>query len=82
MNIVGQNSIMSGKRVFELVDRHGMPIMVINAALRERGVGFDVPEFIEAARNAGWKNRTIRTTLLDDSSIPQEARDQVNQLLP
>lgn len=79
--IVEQDRILNGAKVFNLVDAHGLPIMVINAMLREKGIGFDVHGFIAAARKAGWKNRTIRTALLDDLLTP-EAKERINNLLP
>jgi hypothetical protein len=63
------------------MDRHGLPIMVINAKLRETGSAFNVPEFIATARKAGWKDRSIRTALLDDV-LSKETIERINNELP
>lgn len=78
---VSANRIIDGEKIFQLVDRHGMPVAVINNKLRESGLGFNVVEFIGAARNAGWKDKSIRTALLDDM-LTTEARDLISELLP
>jgi alanyl-tRNA synthetase len=79
--IVTSSQIIDGSVVFNMVDRHGLPIMVINSILRRKSLGFDVIGFIAAARVAGWKDRTIRTTLLDDLLSP-DAVARVKGLLP
>jgi len=41
--------MINGKIVFELMDSRGLPLEIIRERLREKGLCFNVIEFIEAA---------------------------------
>lgn len=45
--------------MFKLVDTQGLPLDIIVMELREKGLGFDVTEFIGAAKKAGWKEKRV-----------------------
>ncbi len=56
--------MISGYEVFKLMDTYGLPLDIIVMELREKKMGFNVVEFIEAAKKAGWKSSRVRWTLL------------------
>ena len=50
-------TILSGEYIFKLVDTYGLPMDMVNETLRERGLGFNVVEFVKCAILAGWGRR-------------------------
>ncbi len=63
MQIVTSDKIVSGHEVFKLVDTHGLPLDIIVLELRDRGLGFNVHEFIDSALLAKWTPKRIKWTL-------------------
>ena len=61
--------IISGAAAFRLVDTFGMPFDELQSLLRERGAGFDWPEFCAEAIRAGWGLRRLRA-LVEGSGVP------------
>ena len=60
-------TILAGDKVFHLMDTHGVPLVVINDILREKGLAFNVVEFIEAAlRSGNYTFEKIKARLLED----------------
>ena len=65
MDIVGENKqhqVVSG--VFYLADTIGLPLDIIVEYLRENEVTPAWDFYVKEAREAGWKDKTIRNKLL------------------
>lgn len=61
MAIAGKTT--DGKRVvsglFNLVGTYGLPVDVLVEETMERGIVIDMADFIDSAKQDGWKDRTI-----------------------
>jgi alanyl-tRNA synthetase len=57
--------IVNGAEVFKLTDTVGYPLELVTLSLRERGLGFDVPGFMRAARLAGWSQKRTLARILE-----------------
>ena len=51
---------ISGEFLFKLSDTHGLPIEIATEKMLEKGLTINWFEFVQAAQNAGWKNRKIK----------------------
>lgn len=83
--IVGQGPggepIVAGSWVFRMHDTHGYPLDLTLLDLKERGWGFDVCGYVEAARAAGWSDAKIRAHLTESHQMPPEAERLLDELL-
>jgi len=55
---------LDGHEIFLLVDSIGLPLNIIVLELREKGLSFNIAEFIESARDAGWKRMRVYNMVL------------------
>ena len=65
MKIPCHRKLISGNLIFQLMDSKGLPLEIVNDLLREKGLGFDVVDFIEAALASGnFTYSSIKTRLV------------------
>lgn len=50
MKVVDSTKIVDGGKIFKLVDTWGLPLDIIVMELRERGLGFNVIQFVQSAK--------------------------------
>lgn len=68
MEVSGEN-ILGGDKVFKLVDTWGLPLDIIVMELRDKGMGFNVLEFVQSAKKAGWKKERVHWMLKSSGNI-------------
>lgn len=72
---VGPEKIISGKFLFHLIDSKGFPMDYALDMLRERGMGFNVPEFVEAAhKSKNFKAGRLLALLVDSQPGRHESK--------
>jgi len=73
-----KDNILSGHVVFKLVDEKGLPLDIIVLELRDKGMGFNVLEFIESACKAKWtKERILNMLLYSGNKIDTELQTRI-----
>jgi alanyl-tRNA synthetase len=78
MKLVNKSRIVDGAQIFKLVDSYGLPLEVITDRLREKGMGFNVVEFIQAALDSkNFTYKTIKPRLLDGFEGDKESMSQL-----
>jgi len=70
--------LVDGHKVFKLMDTKGLPLEIITLELRQKGLGFNVPEFVdEALKTGNYTLDTIRNKLL--SCLPKQYQEDFNR---
>lgn len=75
------SSVVSGEFIFKLMDTHGLPFDIIQCELKDRGLAFNVVEFIHAAIKSKNFTRKRLTNLLLDHAPSDEAREKVLEVI-
>ena len=77
MREVGGDSIVSGKTIFFIMDSKGASLDFITEYLRDRGVGFNVVEFVDAAlESKNFTYETIKKRLVNSMVFDEEVRKE------
>ena len=80
MIIVNSSKIIDGKEVLSLVDSKGLPLEAVNIHLREKGMGFDVVQFVKAAlASKNFTYDTIKQRLVE-AMLPQNRDEFIKEL--
>ena len=69
MKVVDSTKIVDGGKIFKLVDTWGLPLDIIVMELRERGLGFNVLQFAQSAKKAGWKSGRVHWMLKSSGNV-------------
>jgi alanyl-tRNA synthetase len=71
---VPATEVMSGAKVFQLMDSHGLPLEIVLDRLSLNGLGFNVPGFIDAALASGnFTAETVYKLLTSRDVLPMQA---------
>lgn len=81
LKMVSSDKILSGYDVFNLVDREGLPLDIINIMLREKGKGFNIAEFIESAKKATWTAKRTYDLLTEHLSDNEEYLKKLRKVI-
>lgn len=77
----GGKPVLDGRFVFWMMDSQGVPLVVQLAWMEERGWGFSVPGFLEAASRSGnWRPERL-TRLLRDSFVDVHGVEQADVMM-
>lgn len=77
MKTVGQEKIIDGGLIFKLVDTHGLPLDIIVMELRDKELGFNILEFVQAAKKAGWKQERVLWMLKSTGNVGGEEQTNI-----
>ena len=65
-------SVVSGNVIFKLMDTHGLPFDIILCELHDRGLAFNVHEFIiSAIKSKNFSRKRLTNLLIDHSPNPK-----------
>ena len=75
--------MLSGYDIFKLVDTFGLPLEIIVLELRDRKMAFNVAEFIQSAKKAGWKKERVYNMVLYSGTMVgnKEFEDKLNMFI-
>ena len=74
--ILPAEHMISGKKVFQIMDTHGIPLDIILEQLKDRGLVMNTIEFIESALvNKNFTEKTIKRILCGQVNMPESLFD-------
>lgn len=70
-----RNEVLNGETVFRMIDSDGIPFEVVCHILRERGIGFDLKQFVVSAYSSGnYTYTSLKKVLLREAKTESAKR--------
>ena len=77
---VDSSKIIDGETVYLLMDSKGLPLEIITLCLREKGMGFDVVQFVKTAlASKNFTYNKIKRRLVE-AMLPEDRDEFVKEL--